>query len=60
MLQLNLPTEIEDRLDLLSLRTGHTRGFYVIEALLEYLDDIENRAVVLENLESFGVQEKDQ
>lgn len=43
MLQLQLPEEIEDRLDLLSLGSGHTLQFYVLEAVLEYLDDIEAR-----------------
>ena len=43
MIKLELPPHIEDRLDLLSLRSGHTRHFYVIEALLEYLDAQEAR-----------------
>ena len=43
MIKLQLPPQIEDRLDLLSLRSGHTLHYYVIDALLEYLDDMERR-----------------
>lgn len=43
MLHLQLPEDIEDRLDVLSLASGHTLQYYVLEAVLEYLDDIEAR-----------------
>ena len=43
MLNLQLPEDIENRLDMLSLGSGHTRQFYVLEALLEYLDEVEAR-----------------
>jgi predicted DNA-binding protein len=43
MLNLRLPEDIENRLDMLSLGSGHTRQFYVLEALLEYLDEVEAR-----------------
>ncbi len=43
MLALELPEDIENRLDILSLGTGHTRQYYVMEALLEYLDEVEEK-----------------
>ena len=42
MLALRLPPEIEDRLDTLSKRTGRSKSFYAREAILEYLDDLED------------------
>lgn len=48
MLTLQLPEDIENRLDLLSLGSGHTRQFYVMEALMEYLDEVERRQRELE------------
>lgn len=43
MLALDLPEDIENRLDILSLGNGHTRQYYVMEALLEYLHEVEER-----------------
>jgi predicted DNA-binding protein len=37
-----LPAEIEKRLNKLSVRTGHTKAFYIKQALLEHLDNLEN------------------
>ncbi len=48
MLALDLPEDIENRLDILSLGSGHTRQFYVMEALLEYLHEVEERHELLE------------
>ncbi|MCI5106147.1 MAG: ribbon-helix-helix domain-containing protein [Pseudomonadales bacterium] len=50
MLKLQLPEDIENRLDLLSLGSGHTRQFYVMEALMEYLDEVERRQRWLEGV----------
>lgn len=50
MLTLQLPEDIENRLDLLSLGSGHTRQYYVMEALLEYLDEVEERQRKLEEM----------
>lgn len=47
-----LPEEIEDRLDTLALRTGHSVEYYLLEAILEYLDDIEARQSHLERIEA--------
>lgn len=50
MLTLQLPEDIENRLDLLSLGSGHTRQYYVMEALLEYLDEVEERQRKIEEM----------
>jgi RHH-type rel operon transcriptional repressor/antitoxin RelB len=42
MLAIRLPEEIEKRLDALAKRTGRTKTFYVREAILEQLDDLED------------------
>jgi len=42
MLAIRLPEEIEQRLDVLAKKTGRTKSFYVREAILEHLDDLED------------------
>ncbi len=42
MLAVCLPEEIENRIALLARRTGRTKSFYVREAVVEYLDDLED------------------
>lgn len=42
MLALRLPPDIERRLDDLARRTGRTKSFYAREAILEYIDDLED------------------
>jgi RHH-type rel operon transcriptional repressor/antitoxin RelB len=39
---LRLPAEIETRLENLARRTGRSKSFYIREAILEYLDDLED------------------
>lgn len=41
MLAIRLPAEIENRLEALARATGRTKTFYVREAILEHLDDLE-------------------
>ena len=43
MLTIDLPEEIYNRLDLLSLSTGRSMQFYVTEAVLEQLDYVEDK-----------------
>lgn len=38
---IRLPHEIEERLERLSLQTGRSKSFYVKEAIIDHLDDIE-------------------
>ena len=39
---IRLPIEIENRLEFLSMQTGRTKSFYVKEAIIEHLDEIED------------------
>lgn len=41
MLAVRLPTEIENRLAALAKATGRTKSFYVREAVLEHMDELE-------------------
>lgn len=42
MLAIRLPEGIEERLDVLAKETGRTKTFYVREAILEHLEDMED------------------
>jgi RHH-type transcriptional regulator, rel operon repressor / antitoxin RelB len=42
MLAIRLPQAIEKRLENLARRTGRTKSFYVREALLQHLEDLED------------------
>lgn len=42
MLAIRLPQEIENRLNALAEQTGRTKTYYAREAILEYLDDLED------------------
>lgn len=42
MLAIRLPAEVENRLDALAKATGRTKTFYAREAILEYLEDLED------------------
>jgi RHH-type rel operon transcriptional repressor/antitoxin RelB len=42
MIAVRLPPEIERRLDVLAKKTGRTKSYYVCEAILRQLDDIED------------------
>ena len=53
MIAFRLPLEIEERLEALSKATGRSKSFYVREALLEHLEDMEDAylgAAVLERV----------
>jgi RHH-type rel operon transcriptional repressor/antitoxin RelB len=51
MLAIRLPSSIEKRLERLSRRTGRTKTFYVREALLEHLEEIEDMYLAEDALE---------
>jgi len=51
MLAVRLPAEIEARLGHLALTTGRTKSYYVREAILEYLDDLEDLYLAERELE---------
>ncbi len=42
MLAIRLPQAIEKRLEKLARRTGRTKSFYVREAILQHLEDLED------------------
>ncbi len=42
MLAIRLPESIEKRLEKLAKRTGRTKTFYVREAILQHLDELED------------------
>jgi RHH-type rel operon transcriptional repressor/antitoxin RelB len=42
MLTIRLPQFIEDRLEKLARRTGHTKSFHARQAILQHLDDLED------------------
>jgi len=50
MLALRLPPEIEERLEALAQRTGRPKSFYVREAILRHLDDLEDAHLATERL----------
>lgn len=54
MLAIRLPAEIEQRLAKLAKRTGRTKTFYATEAILQYIDDLEDTYLAVERLEKAG------
>jgi RHH-type rel operon transcriptional repressor/antitoxin RelB len=54
MLAIRLPAEIEARLANLAAKTGRTKTFYAQEAILEHLDELEDKYLALNRLENPG------
>lgn len=50
-ISIRLPEEIEHRLNELSARTGRSKTFYVTEAILEHLNDLEDLYLAEHELE---------
>jgi RHH-type rel operon transcriptional repressor/antitoxin RelB len=50
MLSIRLPKELEAKLDHLASETKRTKSFYVREALVHYLADIEDSTIALQRL----------
>lgn len=48
---IRLPEEAERRLDALSRNTGRSKAFYIREAILEHLDDLEDIYLAEKRLE---------
>lgn len=42
MLAIRLPSDIEERLSFLAEHTGRTKTFYAREAILRYIEDLED------------------
>lgn len=51
MLRIDLPRELENELALMSVLTEKSIQFHVRQAILEYLDDLEDRVVAIKWLE---------
>ena len=51
MLAIRLPEKLEKRLDRLAKRTGRTKTYYAREAIVQYLDDLEDIYVAEKALE---------
>ena len=52
MLAIRLPDDIELRLANLAIKTGRTKTFYARQAILEYLDDLEDLYLAEKRLKS--------
>lgn len=52
MLAIRLPETIENRLNELAAKTGRTKTFYAKEAILEHLDDMEDKYLAINRLEN--------
>ena len=52
MLAIRLPSDIEQRIAELANRTGRTKTFYVKEAILSHLDELEDKYLALDRLEN--------
>lgn len=53
MLAIRLPAEIEERLERLARATGRTKTFYAREAILTYLEDLEDAEAAEKALDEF-------
>ena len=54
MIAVRLPKEIESRLDNLAKLTGRTKTFYVREAILDHLEDLEDIYIAEKRLKTHG------
>lgn len=52
MLAIRLPEDIETRLAALAAKTGRTKTFYAKEAILEYMDEMEDKYLAINRLEN--------
>lgn len=51
MLAIRLPENIETRLGLLAEKTGRTKTYYAKEAILRFIEDLEDEYIALSRLE---------
>ncbi|MGH8558064.1 MAG: type II toxin-antitoxin system RelB family antitoxin [Methylococcales bacterium] len=57
MITIDLPITIENRLDEATHKFGKTKRFFVQEALVEYLDDLEDLAIATQRMQSFNPED---
>jgi RHH-type rel operon transcriptional repressor/antitoxin RelB len=53
MLAVRLPREIEERLERLARKTGRSKSHYAREAIVEYLEDLEDFYLAEERIKRF-------
>ncbi len=51
MIAVRLPPQVEKRLEKLVRKTGRTKTFYVRQAILQHLDDLEDYYLAVHRLE---------
>lgn len=51
MIAVRLPDEIEKRLELLAKKTGRTKTYYIREAVIDHLEELEDIYLSLDRLE---------
>lgn len=54
MLAIRLPEKIEHRLADLAAKTGRTKTYYVRKAILQHLDELEEKYLAVDRLEKSG------
>ena len=59
MLAIRLPSDIESRLGKLAEETGRTKTFYARQAILEYIDDLEDVFLAEKRLEDLRMGKSD-
>lgn len=52
MLAVRLPEDIEERIAELASRTGRTKTYYVKEAIMRQIDELEDKYLALDRLEN--------
>lgn len=56
MLSIRLPKKLEKKLDEIAQATERTKSFFVVKALEEYLNDLEDYFVAVERLSKINVK----
>lgn len=51
MIAVRLPDDIEERLEMLAKKTGRTKTYYVREAVIDHLEELEDIYLSLSRLE---------
>ena len=59
MLAIELPQEVEQRLAALAEKTGRSKSYYARQAILEYMDDIEDYYLAAARVEEARLSIKD-
>lgn len=54
MLAIRLPQDIEQRLNELAEKTGRTKTYYAREAILQHLEEMEEKYIAIDRLEKSG------